>query len=268
VDPAFKVTAEIKCDLQLVKTTSDEFFARGDALTHFSNNRIDLAFVDGLHLFEYALRDFMNVERFSEWTSVIVFDDMLPRSIAEASRDRGGMVAWAGDVFKLAEVLARFRPDLLLLPLDTDPTGVLVVLGADCRSRVLHHHYDEIVSEYIYSDPQRLPELVQRRETAFDPTSLVRSGIWTALMKARDFGLAREDGWSDLLRSVETAVRPAARRELAPANMHAKGERERRSKPTPPKSPIVRARRAVGGRLRPLGRRAHRLVARTTGWAR
>ena len=29
---------------------------------------LDLVFIDGMHLFEYALRDFMNVERYCAWT--------------------------------------------------------------------------------------------------------------------------------------------------------------------------------------------------------
>ena len=50
--------------------------------------RLDLVFVDGMHLFEFALRDFMNVERHADWWSVIVFDDILPRDVDEAARER------------------------------------------------------------------------------------------------------------------------------------------------------------------------------------
>ena len=65
VDPAFKVTAELRCDLQMVKTTSDEFFARRDPLAFLPHGKVDFAFIDGMHLFEYALRDFIHTERYA-----------------------------------------------------------------------------------------------------------------------------------------------------------------------------------------------------------
>lgn len=109
VDPAPKVRTRLHCDLQLVKATSDAFFATRQPMGHLMSgrnplrnarrgrpllgaytgtNQVDLAFIDGMHLFEYVLRDFTNTERFSGWSSVIVLDDMLPRNPAEAVRDR------------------------------------------------------------------------------------------------------------------------------------------------------------------------------------
>jgi hypothetical protein len=92
-----------------VQATSDEFFARDDALAVFPEGRVDLAFVDGLHLVEFALRDFINVERHTDWTSVIVLDGVLPRGSIEAARERGEKRVWTGDVFNVGEVLARYR---------------------------------------------------------------------------------------------------------------------------------------------------------------
>jgi hypothetical protein len=268
VDPAFKITAEVQCDLRLVKATSDEFFAQDDALARFPDGRIDLAFIDGLHLIEFALRDFMNVERHSDWTSVIVLDDVLPRNVGEAARERGGRIAWAGDVFKLAEVLGRYRPDLLVLPLDTDPTGVLLVLGADRESQVLQDHYDEIVAEYVYPDPQRVPEVVLRRETAIEPASIAHSEIWTELRRARESGLSRHEGWSELLRSVKATARRAAPRDLSPAIEPPRADPARNATIDRPPGPETRALGAVRRRLRPVRRRARRLVSKASGWAR
>jgi hypothetical protein len=268
VDPAFKITSELHCDLQVVKATSDDFFAREDALAHFPDRSVDLAFVDGLHLFEFALRDFINVERHADWSSVIIVDDVLPRSVVEASRERL-TTAWTGDVFKLTEVLARYRPDLVLLPLDTRPTGVLLVLGANPRRTVLSDQYDAIVAEHVYPDPQRVPEAVLRRENAIDPASIIGSSVLAELRLARDSGVAREDGWEDLRRSFEAAARPAERRGLKPAQLSpvparpvspsAQGKARRKVKAAPPPTASRRALQAVRRRLRPLRRRVRSL---------
>jgi hypothetical protein len=217
VDPDFAITWEIDCDVQVVKATSDDFFARDDCLERFPDGLVDLAFVDGLHLFEYALRDFMNVERRAAWTSVILIDDVLPRTVARASRDRGMLTAWSGDVYKLTEILAKYRSDLLLLLLDTSPSGLLVVLGADSQNTVLENDYEEVVAEYLHADPQPVPEPLLRCETALDPSSIAHSPVWAELRSARESGLSREVGWDGVRRSVEAAARPAIRREVSPA---------------------------------------------------
>ena len=157
VDPAFKVTAALHCDLELVKATSDDFFARPRPMRSLRRGVVDLAFIDGLHLFEYALRDLFHTERHTRWTSVMVLDDMLPRSVDEAARDRH-TDAWTGDVYKVAAALAEYRPDLLCVAVDTAPTGQLLVFGADSGNRVLSRSYDEIYAKYVVPDPQQVPQ--------------------------------------------------------------------------------------------------------------
>lgn len=95
---------------------------------------IDLAFIDGMHLFEYALRDFQNIERYCHGGSVVVFDDVLPRNQHEARRLEPGtpiLGDWTGDVWKVAEVIEGFHtsPHLWSRLVNTQPTGVLVVTG-------------------------------------------------------------------------------------------------------------------------------------------
>lgn len=107
--------------------TSDEYFS-----SHFGvgDNLIDLAFIDGMHLYEFALRDFVNVERISHRNTVVVFDDMLPRNQEEAAREQcpGD---WTGDVWKVYYLLRTLRPDLHVLLVDTFPTGTMVVTNLD-----------------------------------------------------------------------------------------------------------------------------------------
>jgi hypothetical protein len=205
IDPAFRVTEPLRCDLHLVRSTSDAFFERRDPIAHLRSGRnpmrnlrrgrapfarwlggtvVDLAFIDGMHLFENALRDFMNVERFAGPASIIVLDDMLPRSVDEAARDRH-TGAWTGDVYKLMEVMARHRPDLVLLPMDTKPTGVLLVLGADPDSSALGAAYDHLLEEWITPDPQVVPTRVLERQGAIDPERFFASPILETLAAAR-----------------------------------------------------------------------------------
>jgi hypothetical protein len=216
VDPDFKVTVEIETDVHLVRATSDDFFARPDPLAHLRGRIraapgagngsmtngaadggagtapiVDLAFIDGMHLFEFALRDFINVERFTTPTSVVVFDDMLPRSVPEAARDRVTS-QWTGDVYKVVDVLRRYRPDLSILRVNTQPTGLVVVFGPDASSNVLRDHYEEILAAMIGPDPQPVPEAVLTRSDAVEPTALLASGVWAALSGAREHGLSKD----------------------------------------------------------------------------
>lgn len=205
IDPAFKITSGLRCDLHLVKATSDDFFARPDPIRHFRGGRnpwrnfrharpilgawrgsavVDLAFIDGMHLFEFALRDFMNVERHAAWNSVIVLDDMLPRNVDEAARERHTK-DWTGDVFRVTDVLRRYRPDLVTILVDTAPTGLLVVLGADPASTVLRGAYDRIIEAEIRPDPQVVGDDILGRTDAVDPVRLLASPFWRELARSR-----------------------------------------------------------------------------------
>lgn len=205
VDPAFKITVPIRCDVQLIKATSDDYFAREDPIRHLRSSRdprknlrrgrplfgawigkttVDLAFIDGLHLFEFALRDFMNTERLTGPSSVIVMDDMLPRNVDEAARDRH-TGDWAGDVFKVIPVLREHRPDLLLIPVDTTPTGVLVVLGTDAANTALRERYDQIIARWVVPDPQEIPADILERRGAADPERFLESPVWHELARHR-----------------------------------------------------------------------------------
>ena len=184
IDPDFHVTREVKAPLELARATSDEFFARHDPVGFFEGVPIDLAFVDGMHLIEYAYRDLMNIERFSGPATVVVFDDVLPRSVDEAARHRH-TEAWTGDVYKLVGILRKHRPDLELMLVDTEPTGSLVVTGLDASSTVLARAYDEVVKDAVSEDPQDVPVDVLERRGALDPLELLWWPGWHDLVRAR-----------------------------------------------------------------------------------
>jgi predicted O-methyltransferase YrrM len=184
IDPAYTITKEIQCEVQLHRTTSDEFFSRPDPVAFFEGVPIDLAFIDGMHLAEFALRDFMNVEKHMSPAGVVLIDDMLPRNSLEAARDRKTS-AWAGDVFKVADILRKYRPDLTVIPVNTSPTGVVIVLGLDPTSRVLDDNYDAALAACLAPDPQVVPEETLRRTHAADPASLMASPVWGKLADLR-----------------------------------------------------------------------------------
>jgi hypothetical protein len=177
VDPEPELQLELPPSARLFSETSDEYFDRPDPLEPLGGRRVGLAFIDGMHLAEFALRDFMNAERLASRTGAIVFDDILPRSADEATRERHTR-AWTGDVYKLLGVLARHRPDLLCLRVGTEPTGLLLVLGLDPVSRVLAERYDAIAREIVVPDPQDVPREVLERRGVLDPQALLDASFW------------------------------------------------------------------------------------------
>ena len=133
IDPEFRLdTADWgqRPGLHLFEMTSDAFFANHDPRAVL-DGPIDLAFIDGMHLADYVLRDFVNVERYCAPGALIVLHDAIPgnfemtervRRTAER-RDRALANAWTGDVWRILPILRRERPDLRIQILDCEPTG-------------------------------------------------------------------------------------------------------------------------------------------------
>src|SRR4026207_1370480 len=94
VDPEPVVSVHISADHEIYHLTSDDYF---DSIAGEVDFAVDLGFIDGMHLAEFALRDFLNMEQVSAPTGVIAFDDVLPRNQFEASRTMCGG-DWTGDV--------------------------------------------------------------------------------------------------------------------------------------------------------------------------
>ncbi|MDN5894609.1 MAG: class I SAM-dependent methyltransferase [Nocardioides sp.] len=202
IDPEFSITREIQVDVQLARVTSDEFFARRQPLAHLPIPVLDLAFVDGMHLAEYAVRDFMAVERFTTPASVVLFDDMLPLDIEMANRKRTTS-AWTGDVYKAALALRELRPDLIVIDIDTALTGTTLVLCPDASRGGVLEGYDDWLESAVTPDPQPVPQDVLDRTNALDPSTVLASPGWKKLVKLRSSGRADAAGvreaFADLL---------------------------------------------------------------------
>lgn len=155
-------------------TSDDFFFFAGD--TPFEG-RVDFAFIDGMHLSEFVLRDFMNLERHMSPKGVIVVDDVLPGHPVQALRKRQSQV-WTGDVWRFARLLSEIRPDLQLTWLDTAPTGLLVVRGLKPQNRVLWNRYNSEIRKLLDAGDEPVPEDLLTRAHAVDPTAeAIRAAI-------------------------------------------------------------------------------------------
>jgi hypothetical protein len=185
IDPEFSVEHELATDVHLVRSGSDEFFARPEPLAHLPEPVVDLAFIDGMHLAEYALRDVVAVERYTTASSVILVDDVLPRDAEMTRRVRIGRDRWTGDVYKVTEALRTLRPDLVVIEVDTTGTGTLLVLCPDAARDGVLDGYDDWLESAIVPDPQVVPESVLRRTHAVDPAALVSSPAWGTLVDVR-----------------------------------------------------------------------------------
>jgi len=147
VDPAAPAGGAFAAETRLVALESDAFFASGRADAELGGQPIDLAFVDGLHHFEQALRDLAHVERRAQRNSVVVLHDCLPLDAATSSRVRRTGF-WSGDVWKILPALAKHRPDLDVFVIPAYPTGLAVVTRLDPGSRVLDERAEEIAAEW------------------------------------------------------------------------------------------------------------------------
>jgi len=180
IDPGFNVLAELHCEVALMRTSSDEYFTRPEPLGPTGGVPFDLTFIDGLHLFEFALRDFINAERHSSPRALHIIDDVLPNSVDEAARDRHTGF-WTGDVYWMLPVLHEYRPDLLVLPVSTTPTGMLLVFGCDRGSTVLSDRYTEIMARFRRPDPQVIPQDLLDRTSTVTPERVLSSRIFEVL---------------------------------------------------------------------------------------
>jgi len=159
--------------------SSDDFFATVDP-TVVLGRQIDLAFLDGLHLSEALLRDFLNVERVCQSNSVIVLHDCLPVDLIMAerqqySRDRQSDMHrlgwWTGDAWRCALLLKRRRLNLRIAALDAPPTGLVLITNLDPDSTLLAERYQTLVEEMHAISLVELTLAGLHRELNVEPTS-------------------------------------------------------------------------------------------------
>ncbi len=109
---------------------------------------VDLAFIDGMHNAEVALRDFINLETACLENSVILIDDVLPQNIQWTTRKRMTQ-AWTGDIYKLITILKKYRPDLNIKVFDIDIKGLAIITNLSPVSTILKDVYLKIEQDIL-----------------------------------------------------------------------------------------------------------------------
>lgn len=169
VDPTPHVGRGLPATTAIVPATSDAFF-EASILSHqigsYVGSHLDLVFIDGMHLYEFALRDFQNCEEYANPRTVIVFDDVLPRNQHEAARQQcpGD---WTGDVWKTARLIHNFRRDLKSYWVNTAPTGTFVVYGF--QPDVKHQNIYSLIEHMGLEAWETVPDDVINRADAVEP---------------------------------------------------------------------------------------------------
>jgi len=117
---------------RVFRLTSAEFFAKHDLRQLLGGKAVDLALIDGFHLFEQALEDLCNLERYIAPTGVIAVHDTIPLDRVTSARLRTTEF-YTGDVWKIIPYLRRRRPELDVVTVTAAPAGLTLIRGLNPR---------------------------------------------------------------------------------------------------------------------------------------
>jgi hypothetical protein len=154
VDPFFQLENDPignKDFCLMFQETSDSFFE--NRLPKLSGLRCQLAFIDGMHLFENALKDFINLAKISSEKALFLFHDPIPWTFKMATRNNEALErneAWTGDIWKLVHIFLDVGMKDNINLLSSAPSGLLAVLNPDEKIvSTLEKNYDKICSQWL-----------------------------------------------------------------------------------------------------------------------
>jgi hypothetical protein len=186
VDPQFRLkfleVLGTKPVCHLFQMSSDAFFSAYNPGALFEAP-IDMAFLDGMHLFEFLLRDIANTEKYCKRNSIILLHDCIPPALLTTGRKAGSTLQrsglypdfWAGDVWKVVPILRKYRPDLRISCFDAPPTGMVAITNLDSGNSLLTDKYFEIVDLFSGSELDELRFNEYWAEIDLIPTSTAAS---------------------------------------------------------------------------------------------
>ena len=147
---------------QLHNCTSDEFFESQTLASAFDKQPLDLVFIDGMHCFEFVLRDFCNVERWANPSTTVILHDVLPIMPLVAERERHTKF-WVGDAWKTLWILLELRADLEIRIIPTPPSGLAIIRGLDVANSPEESLWKAGINRYVelpypYEKPGHWPK--------------------------------------------------------------------------------------------------------------
>ena len=133
--------------------TSDDFFNQ-DEKELFAHRKIQIALIDGMHEYEYALRDVENTLNNLADDGVIILHDCNPQTKAEGDTFeewvlRGSRGVWNGDVWKTILHLRCRRDDINVFVLNCDH-GLGIITRGTPENR-LDYNLQQI-NQFNYDD--------------------------------------------------------------------------------------------------------------------
>ncbi len=178
IDPYFQLSKDPigqKDFCLLFQEKSSVFFER--TLEQFPGLACEFAFIDGMHLFEYPLCDFINLVKIATEKSFILFHDVLPWDYKMATRNYAQIPkgdAWTGDVWKLIPILYEEGFSKALQLITAGPSGLLAVVNPN--------------REKIAQLEARLPDIIRQwREVTLEEYGFERLYQYDLFVKPEAF---------------------------------------------------------------------------------
>jgi hypothetical protein len=136
-----------------IQKTSDDFFAQ-DAPRLLSKKKLDIALIDGMHEYAFALRDVENTLRYMNDDAIIIMHDCNPQTKESAcsfaewkSKEFAGV--WNGDVWKVIVHLRSLRNDVTAFVLDCDH-GLGIITKKKSQDMLPFKQHD--IDNFTYED--------------------------------------------------------------------------------------------------------------------